>query len=91
MIAKTKPGSLLLGLSIIMITTVYGDIRCLYIFDGGLLKKIICVSLVSFAFAPHYSIFRPGRHYLGHDHQHHNPLQSNRGIFMSSVTYLSEF
>ena len=46
MIAKTKPGSLLLGLSIIMVTTVYGDIRCLYIFDGGLLKKIICVSLV---------------------------------------------
>ena len=38
MITKTKPGSLLLGLSIIMVTTVYGDIRCLYLFDGGLLK-----------------------------------------------------
>ena len=38
MITKTKPGSLPLGLSIIMVTTVYGNIRCLYLFDGGLLK-----------------------------------------------------
>ena len=38
MIANTKLGSLPLGLSIIMVTTVYGNIRCLYLFDGGLLK-----------------------------------------------------
>lgn len=50
MISKTKQGSLLLGLSVITVTTVYGDIR-----------------------PEQY-----GRHYLGHDHQHHNPLQSNR-------------
>ena len=38
---------------------------------------------MSCLFATHYSMCRPelqGRHYLGHDHQHHNPLQSNRGI-----------